>query len=98
MTENLRQHPAWLRLRDAVSELRGHQQADGSAPDAPTGLVSTIRASVAELAPSFPHDTAYLKALDADLARWADQGLGVPDFLDSLSEFHPSQGRADGRG
>jgi hypothetical protein len=98
MTENLHQHPAWLRLRDAVSELRGHQQHDGSAPGAPTGLIDTIRASVAELAPSFPHDAAYLKALDTDLARWADGGLGVPDFLDSLSEFHPSQGRADGRG
>jgi hypothetical protein len=53
---------------------------------------------VAELAPSFPHDAAYLTALDADLARWASDGLGVPDFLDSLSRFHPSQGRADGRG
>ena len=97
MTENLRQHPAWLQLRDAVSELRGHQQADGSAPDAPTGLIDTIRAAVTELAPHFPHDEAYLTALDADLARWAKDGLGVPDFLDSLTEFHPSVGRADGR-
>ena len=97
MTENLRQHPAWLQLRDAVSELRGHQQADGSAPDAPTGLIDTIRAAVTELAPHFPHDQAYLTALDADLARWAKDGLGVPDFLDSLTEFHPSVGRADGR-
>jgi hypothetical protein len=103
MTENLRQHPAWLRLREAVGELRGHQQADGSvtrdALDLPqaTGLVDTIRGAVAELAPSFPHDAAYLSALDADLARWADEGLGVPDFLDSLAQFQPSRGRADGR-
>jgi len=97
MTENLRQHPAWLQLRDAVSELRGHQQPDGSAPDAPMGLLETIRGAVAELAPHFAHDEAYHKALDADLARWASEGFGVPDFLDSLSEFHPSRDRADGR-
>src|SRR4051794_10422572 len=97
MTENLRQHPAWLRLRDAVSELRDHQQADGSASEAPRGLVDTIRSAIAELAPYFPHDEGYLTAVDKDLARWADGGLGVPDFLDSLSEFHPSRGRADGR-
>jgi hypothetical protein len=97
MTENLRQNPAWLRLREAVSELRGHQQPDGSAPGAPHGLVETIRSAIAELAPYLPHDAAYLTAVDQDLARWASDGLGVPDFLDSLSAFHPSQGRADGR-
>jgi hypothetical protein len=102
MTENLHQHPAWLRLRESVTELRTRQQADGSvtggADHRATALVETIRHAVAELAPSLPHDEAYLRALDADLARWAAEGLGVPDFLDSLSAFHPSRGRADGRG
>jgi hypothetical protein len=109
MTENLRQHPAWLQLRDAVSDLRTHQRSDGSlgldddeqrptiGADKAGALVDTIRAAVRELAPSFPHDAAYLSALDADLARWSAEGFGVPDFLDSLSQFHPSQGRADGR-
>jgi Family of unknown function (DUF6421) len=109
MTENLRQHPAWLRLRDAVSEFRTYQRADGSvALDEPDlgrqpvrdkagALIETIRAAVAELAPYVPHDAAYLAALDVDLARWAAEGFGVPDFLDSLSAFQPSQGRTDGR-
>jgi hypothetical protein len=104
MPQNLRQNAAWLRLRDAVGEFRSHQRADGSLDvdtidvDKARALIDTVRAAVAELAPSFPHDAAYLTALDADLARWAADGLGVPDFLDSLSQFHPSQGRTDGRG
>jgi len=104
VTEDIRQNPAWLRLRETVSELRGHQNADGSVDlgsleqQRAEALLATIREAVVELAPSFPHDADYLTALDKDLARWADEGFGVPDFLDSLSQFQPSQGRADGRG
>ena len=53
-------------------------------------------ASVAALAPLFPHDAAYLDALPRDFARWADGGFGVPDFLDSLLAFQPQQHRVDG--
>ncbi|GAB3867104.1 DUF6421 family protein [Nocardioides maradonensis] len=97
MTENIRSNSAWTTLRDAVTAFQAHQGTDGSAPDAPAGLMDTIRHSIAELAPSFPHDAAYLTALDADLARWQDEGFGKPDFLDSLTVFNPSAARADGR-
>jgi hypothetical protein len=98
MTENIRTLPAWTALRDAVTAFQACQQPDGSAPEAPTGLMDTIRRSIAELAPCFPHDQAYLTALDADLDRWQRDGFGKPDFLDSLDAFAPSDGRADGRG
>jgi hypothetical protein len=100
MTNDLRHEPAWLRLREAVTEFRGHQQADGSVEgeqERAVALIATIRSAVRDLAPAFPHDAGYLDALDKDLARWVDDGLGVPDFLDSLGQFQPSQGRADGR-
>jgi hypothetical protein len=97
MTEEIRTMPSWTALRDAVTAFQGYQEPDGSAPDAPSGLMDTIRARIAELAAYFPHDAAYLTALDADLGRWADHCFGKPDFLDSLTAFNPSRARADGR-
>ncbi|WP_242497844.1 DUF6421 family protein [Microbacterium protaetiae] len=91
--------PAWLSLKQAATELQGLQQQDGSVPDekARAGeLVETITASIAELAPLFPHDAAYLAASIADFTRWQSEGLGVPDFYDSLVAFHPEQHRVDG--
>ena len=92
---------AWLSLKAAVEELRLLQTADGSLrEDADReragGLVRALIAGVEELAPHFPHDADYLTALVADLRRWADEGYGVPDFLDSLTLFHPEQHRVDG--
>lgn len=94
-------HPAWTRLKDAVARVQPLQAADGSVPDAADheaarAAVDDVRAAVAELRPLFPHDDAYLSALDVDLARWADGGLGVPDFLDSLVAFQPQRERVDG--
>ncbi|QCU76892.1 hypothetical protein E7744_00575 [Citricoccus sp. SGAir0253] len=93
--------PAWLRLKAAATALQGLQARDGSVPDptdhpAARRHVEEIVASVVELAPRFPHDTAYLEALPADFARWADGGFGEPDFLDSLVEFQPQRHRVDG--
>ncbi|HMO11750.1 MAG TPA: DUF6421 family protein, partial [Actinotalea sp.] len=59
-------------------------------------LVRTVADCVARLSPWFDHDTAYLDAVVVDLHRWADEGLGVPDFLDSLVAFAPAAQRADG--
>lgn len=92
---------AWHDLRAAASQLRLHQAQDGSIPDVAAhddcrALVERLRASVRELAPVFPHDTDYLAALDADLARWVEEGFDVPDFLDSLLAFQPQHARADG--
>jgi hypothetical protein len=90
---------AWLALKDAATALQAIQIKDGSVPDEKARaaeLVSTITASIAELAPRFPHDEAYLAASIADFRRWADDGFGEPDFLDSLVAFHPEQHRVDG--
>ena len=93
--------PAWLRLRSAATALQALQVKDGSIPELAAHSsarehVEVITASIAELAPLFPHDAAYLAALPRDFARWADGGFGEPDFLDSLVEFQPQQHRVDG--
>ncbi|MFI7484087.1 DUF6421 family protein [Kocuria sp. M1R5S2] len=92
---------AWLRLKSAATALQALQVKDGSIPEpadhpAARAHVGVIVASIAELAPLFPHDSAYLAALPGDFARWADSGFREPDFLDSLVEFQPQQHRVDG--
>ncbi|GAB2885597.1 DUF6421 family protein [Streptomyces mayteni] len=98
--------PAWHALKRAVEAVRPAQSKDGSvdfsAEGAPTPAqltreIDRVVAAVQELAPLLPHDAAYHQALVADLRRWADDGFGVPDFLDSLLAFHPAADRADGR-
>ena len=93
----------WLALKSAVTELRAMQGKDGSIDpnaghdlDRAAVLVAQVRTRVAALAPRFGHDAAYLTALQDDLARWADEGFGVPDFLDSLVEFRPDLCRENG--
>jgi hypothetical protein len=92
---------AWLDLKAAAIELAAVQVKDGSIPDAAARpqarkLVARIRADILDLAPAFPHDADYLAALDTDFERWAADGFGVPDFLDSLNAFQPQQHRVDG--
>jgi hypothetical protein len=93
--------PAWLALKDAATRIQADQVKDGSIPDAERhqdarARVATIVESIRDLAPLFPHDAAYLTALQADFERWADAGFGVPDFYDSLVAFQPQQHRVDG--
>jgi len=93
--------PQWLALKGAATELQTLQVKDGSVPEPAdhtraTELVQTIISSVDALAPLFPHDAEYLTALVADFRRWADEGFGVPDFLDSLVAFQPQLHRVDG--
>ncbi|MGC5011238.1 DUF6421 family protein [Streptosporangium sp. DT93] len=86
-------------LKEAVEALRPLQAKDGSVErdrERAAGLVAEIAGHVERLAPRFPHDAAYLAAVVADLNTWADQGLGVPDFLDALEAFHPDTQRVDG--
>jgi len=90
---------AWLALKAAASELQSLQAKDGSVPEekrAAGELVASITASIAALAPRFPHDAAYLEALVVDFDRWAHENFGVPDFLDSLNAFQPQLDRVDG--
>jgi hypothetical protein len=93
--------PAWLALKQAATELQADQAKDGSIPDESRHAdartrIATIIESIADLAPLFPHDAAYLAALRTDFQRWADAGFGVPDFLDALVAFQPQQHRVDG--
>jgi len=99
VVEGLATHPAWLRLKNAATELRGLQAADGSIASGrgqARELVASIQEELPEFASLFPHDASYLSALTADFQRWADGGFDVPDFLDSLSAFRPELHRADG--
>ncbi|GGS64156.1 hypothetical protein GCM10010156_24030 [Planobispora rosea] len=90
---------AFRELKDAVERLKPLQAKDGSIEgdrDLAVALISEIVERVAALAPRFPHDEAYLAAVVADFRKWVEQGLGVPDFLDSLDAFHPDTQRVDG--
>ncbi|MDE0545274.1 DUF6421 family protein [Microbacterium sp. C7(2022)] len=91
----------WHALKAAATALQELQTKDGSVPDAAhhgaaRAHVKTITAAIADLAPAFPHDAAYLAASITDFDRWAREGFGVPDFLDSLVLFQPQQHRTDG--
>jgi len=91
---------AWLSLRDAATELQGLQVQDGSVPEKKdharaTELIGSITAGIRALAPAFPHDAEYLEASIADFDRWVADGLGAPDFYDSLVAFAPASHRVD---
>ncbi|WP_061965350.1 DUF6421 family protein [Demequina aurantiaca] len=98
---------AWLRLKAAATAIQLLQEQDGSIPahvdevaeDAHAdarALVTEVIAAIRALTPAFPHDQDYLVEVVQDFERWADQGFGIPDFLDSLSAFQPQQHRVDG--
>ena len=93
--------PDWLALKTAVSAFRPLQQRDGALVEGADAalasrLLDEVRRSVRALAPAFPHDAAYLAALDGDLAAWAASGFAVPDFRASLAAFNPQRDRVDG--
>jgi len=90
--------PAWAQLKNATIALQGLQASDGSIADPTTAapLLDDVVEAVEALAPLFPHDAAYLEASVTDFHRWRDEGLGVPDFLDSLVAFQPQEHRVDG--
>ncbi|MBA0052543.1 hypothetical protein E0L36_17125 [Streptomyces sp. AJS327] len=99
------EHPSWAALKQAVEAVRPAQSADGSidftaegapTPDAVRAEIERVRAALDDLSPLLPHDAEYHRALSADLLRWADDGFGVPDFLDSLLAFQPARAREDG--
>ena len=95
------EQPAWLALKDAATALQQLQAQDGSVPETADHaearvLAATVTAAIRTLAPLFPHDAAYLAASVVDVERWADDGFGVPDFLDSLVAFQPQAHRVDG--
>lgn len=99
--EDLKALPAWQDLKASAIELQQVQAKDGSVPDSAhhdqaRSNIGTIVASIEELSAYLPHDAEYLDLLVKDFLRWASEGLGVPDFLDSLVAFHPEQWRING--
>jgi hypothetical protein len=99
------EHPAWPALKDAVEQIRPWQSKDGSidfdAEETPTraeaeDAVRRVVEAVEQLSPLLPHDAEYHAALVKDLRRWAAEGFGVPDFLDSLLAFQPAANRQHG--
>ena len=92
---------AWSNIKTAASGLQALQIQDGSVPEeadhpAARGFAETIAREVLSFRTLLPHDAAYLEQLAVDFARWADEGFGVPDFLDSLQQFQPQLDRVDG--
>ena len=91
-------------LKAAIEELRPMQSKDGSI-DFEAGhdraraesLAKRIGAAVETLAPEYPARRRLPRRGRKDLRRWAEDGFGVPDFLDSLGAFHPAAQREDGR-
>ena len=96
--ETVEQTPAWAQLKNAAAALQDLQIKDGSIEDTAVAapLIENITSAIEALAPLFPHDQAYLAASVVDFRRWRDDGLGVPDFLDSLVAFQPQEHRVDG--
>ena len=99
--EVLEDEVAWKTLKAAVAELRALQIQDGSIPDAKDRmkaqkLVATIAEQIEAFVPMLPHDAEYLEASAKDFRRWASEGFGIPDFLDSLNAFQPQLNRVDG--
>jgi uncharacterized protein DUF6421/uncharacterized protein DUF4350 len=91
--------PAWATLRDETNALAALQNADGSlAGDAATArrYVEAIAGAISALARHFPHQHDYLALVVADLRRWAQEGMGRPDFTASLDAFRPERQRQDG--
>jgi hypothetical protein len=92
---------AWLRLKRAATAVQAVQAQDGSVPEADAHAqarqaVAEITTAIAELAPHFAHDAAYLDALVTDFDRWVAGGFGVPDFYDALMAFQPQRHRVNG--
>ncbi|SDG36548.1 DUF6421 family protein [Microbacterium pygmaeum] len=101
VVEDAENTSAWRSLKAAAVALQQLQVPDGSIPDAAhhgaaSAHVAAIIEAIDDLRPLFPHDDAYLAASVLDFRRWAAEGFGVPDFLDSLVAFQPQEHRIDG--
>ncbi|OZD31291.1 hypothetical protein CH252_39605 [Rhodococcus sp. 06-1477-1B] len=96
--DTVEQTPAWAQLKGAATALQALQAKDGSIEDTTSAapLLDDLVSAIEALTPLFPHDAAYLSASVADVRRWRAEGLGVPDFLDSLVAFQPQEHRVDG--
>lgn len=99
--QDIRDSAEWQTIKESCAVLQSMQIKDGSIPDGShhhvaTTAVTALVQAVSALAPHVSHDSAYLEALTADCAAWADGGFALPDFYDSLAAFHPEAARSDG--
>jgi hypothetical protein len=94
--------PAWHLLKQSVEQLRLCEEPDGSVDlsrherGRVTELTRAVASSVQALAPRFPHQSAYLDALVADLQSWTRADFPKPDFIRSTEAFRPDRDRRDG--
>jgi Family of unknown function (DUF6421) len=94
--------PAWSELKQAVEELRAMAEPDGSIDPSKHDttraehLTRTIADAAQRLAPRFPHQDDYIRALGDDLRAWASASFAKPDFMRSTEAFRPEQDRRDG--
>jgi hypothetical protein len=92
----------WRALKEHTDALRLAQERDGSVDlgrhdaAALAAHVDAMAAAVAGLAPRFPHQAAYLGAVQGDLRAWSRGGFARPDFTASLERFRPDLQREDG--
>lgn len=98
---DLRQHPAWLRIKQAAMALQPMQSKNGAIEDAANHdaartHVTELAHGIREIAPEFAHDADYLEQAALDFERWATEGFGEPDFFDALVKFQPQEHRVDG--
>lgn len=96
----LREHPAWLRAKNAAESIRPLQTKDGSIPHEADHADAAVHAAALaeaarELAPLLPHETDYLNAVAGDIEQWVASGFTTPDFFTSLDAFHPDRHRVD---
>lgn len=92
--------PQWAALKGAVNALRPLQLGNGSVDPlnhaAARKLSGSMVAALEELAPFFPHQSAYFEQLGRDLGAWQAGGFAKPNFGPSLAAFAPQKERRDG--
>ena len=90
----------WNEIKSAVNELHRLQLPNGSiesAAHAPAAAcLSRITGPLEAIRPVFPHQSAYIASLLADLAAWKSSAFPKPDFAASLAAFDPQRHRRDG--
>ena len=96
-------HPGWVRLKDAVEQLRTLQSADGSVDRRGTRARPSGRSWSTRSSPASRPSRPSCRTTPPTSAPWSPTcgggptgGFGVPDFLDSLLAFHPERHRVDG--
>lgn len=91
---------AWYKLKEEVNNFKVYQEKDGSVKEEYKDNARESLDKILELYNNFidihPHNKDYYSKTKADLLKWREEGMGKPDFLDSLVSFRPDLARVDG--